>query len=135
MSNNNRNKFYVTMKGMADNEPPEEEFEDAVILELARLLEEDEAQMTTVVEKRVKEVKLAAGILRQIVDGSRLWIDCRVHDPFPSIGCVSIIGEDITIENMVMFRRVVALASNMDIYVDVNGTIHIDFTFHGLMRR
>ncbi len=130
-------KKEIQRKEQRDPDWVREELEEDLgwLDELAALIEKDEARMVFVNETREKELKSAEEILRQVVQGKEVEINESLHDPLPSMGCVSVIGREIVIEDTERFLEAAGLASNLDIFPRADGSLEMDFTFHGLMMK
>lgn len=62
-------------------------------------------------------------------------ITYKLNEPFRSMGSVSITGKNITFAKPELFASISKVASNVDIYPKTDGSIRVDFTFHGLTQQ
>ncbi len=62
-------------------------------------------------------------------------ISYSLHDPYTSMGVISAEAAEFTFEQMTMLQRILADASNVEIYPLVNGNIRMNITFHGITKR
>lgn len=81
---------------------------------------------------RAKELTDSYKIIKRMLRGSGAKVTHKMHTPYKSTGCISVIGKDFEFSNTKWFVAVSQVASNIDIYPKVDGSIQIDFTFHGL---
>ena len=51
------------------------------------------------------------------------------------MGYISVVGNDITFMRPDVLATAAAVSSNVDIYPKTNGTVQMDFTFHGIAKR
>lgn len=71
-------------------------------------------------------------ILKYLTKGTKAKVTYELNKPYKSMGCVSIVGKEIMFDNQEWFVTAVKLASNFDVYPKTDGTVQMDFTFHGL---
>ncbi len=113
----------------------EDEELDEFILKLGQIILEDEYQPHEDVSERIELVKKCYEGLKYAVAGKDIKLTYGIHDPFPSCGYISIIGEDIVVVNPNLFAGICFLADNFNIYSRIDGKIQMDFGFHGLTRK
>lgn len=70
--------------------------------------------------------------LKYVLRGRPVQISHKLHEPFKSMGSISVEGADISFCNTHMFVKVAQLASNVEVYPLANGAVRLTFTFHGL---
>ncbi len=107
---------------------------DALIMEIARMLELADSGTTVVNVEQAKKVKVMYEIMRNIVKGVGVKVTYVVNEPSPDMGCVKIDGKKVVITNPAMFSAVANYASNFEIYPMLDGSVHMGFTFHGLTK-
>lgn len=71
-------------------------------------------------------------ILKYLTKGSGAKVTYELHEPFKSMGSVTICGKDITFPKPEWFMKAVELAANFEVYPKTDGTVEMNFTFHGL---
>ncbi len=62
-------------------------------------------------------------------------ISYSLHEPYTSMGVISAEAAEFTFEQMAMLQRMLADASNVEIYPLVNGNIRMNITFHEIAKR
>jgi hypothetical protein len=62
-------------------------------------------------------------------------ISCMLHEPYISMGVISVETAEIKVDNLRALQRVLRNASNMEIYPLVNGNLKMNITFHGITKR
>lgn len=116
----------------------DEEFEqiDAVISAMAEQLEEDEEGTSFLNLDTQKLIMASFKKLKENVfhGNSDVQVSYELHQPFQSMGYISIIGKVISIYNPKVFAAISSLASNVEVYPKTNGTIQINLTYHGLTK-
>lgn len=70
--------------------------------------------------------------LKYVLKSQPVQISHKLHEPFKSMGSISVEGTDISFCNTHMFVKIAQLASNVEVYPLTNGTVRLTFTFHGL---
>lgn len=102
---------------------------------IADLVRKSEAGTSITNPRQVLRVRDAYNLLKKSVKGENVEIVCELNKPYVSMGAVTILGKEILIEDPVAFARAGALASNFEVYPKVDGTVQMNFTFHGLTRK
>lgn len=120
----------LEFKGKSDEDKELDDF----ILALGKTVQVSESKPAVVNIENVKNIVKAYDIVKQLTKGANVKVEYHINEPVRSMGYVSIIGKNIPINNVDLFMRVTKLASNFNVYVKTNGTIEMDFTFHGLVK-
>lgn len=102
---------------------------------IANAVSEDEAAASVVVPERVRQVEGAYKTMLLIIKGKNVDITYELNSPYKSMGSVSITGNEIIVANTELFVKVAEMASNLEVYPKVNGTVQMNFTFHNLTRK
>lgn len=110
-------------------------FDDSFIKDLADNVAKDENGFSILNLRRVKELEYTYNVLKSIVKGNRVQLAYEMNAPYTSMGYISIIGKGINITEPELFTKAAQLASNVEMYPKVDGTVQINFTFHGLTRK
>lgn len=108
---------------------------DRFISGLARSIEENEKDKVIVDENRLNDVMYSKSVLEQIVSGKKVKVTSKVHEPFNSVGSVSVVGEEVVVTDSEAFNKIAEVASNVEVYPKTNGTVVVTFTFHGLTKK
>ena len=111
-----------------------EDYLDEDILRLAQMIEEEESRPALVNPIRISEVFTAYRLLNSALEGEKVMVTYKLHEPWKSAGSVSIIGEDLVILNTEAFARATRLASNLEAYSRTDGSICVTLTFYGLTK-
>ena len=120
----------LEFKGKSDEDKELDDF----ILALGKTVPVSESKPAVVNIENGKNIVKAYDIVKQLTKGANVKVEYHINEPVRSMGYVSIIGKNIPINNVDLFMRVTKLASNFNVYVKTNGTIEMDFTFHGLVK-
>lgn len=75
-----------------------------------------------------------SGALKRLVRGTSAKVTYQLHEPFQSMGSVSVTGKNIDMKKVVWFVRSAELASKSVVYPKTDGTVCMTFPFHGLTR-
>lgn len=105
---------------------------DALMLSMAEEIEQDESRTSIINPYRMKELAFTYKSMKYITHGSKAKVTYKLHEPYQSMGSVSVTGKNIVFSNMSWFVRAVEMASNFEVYPKTNGDICMTFTFHGL---
>lgn len=116
------------------DELSQEEFDkiDAIIFGLAEEAEKNDEQTSFLNIGAQKLMMASFRKLKEIVYGNNVKISRVFHEPYKSMGYISIVGNDIVVKDSAIFAAVLKLASNIEIYPKTDGTVQINLTYHGL---
>ena len=120
----------LEFRGKSDEDKELDDF----ILALGKTVQVSESKPAVINIENVKNIVKAYDIVKQLTKGANVKVEYHINEPVRSMGYVSIIGKNIPINNVDLFMQVTKLASNFNVYVKTNGTIEMDFTFHGLVK-
>ena len=62
-------------------------------------------------------------------------VTCSLHEPYTSMGVISVEAAEFTFEQMAKLHQILEHASNVEIYPLVNGNLRMNITFHGITKR
>jgi len=105
---------------------------DAILLALGDEIEADESRTSVLNPVRMRELLYTYKAVKLLVRGSSAKVTYKLHQPFQSMGSVSITGKEILMRNPVNFIRAAKFASNVEAYPKTDGTVCMTFTFHNL---
>lgn len=105
---------------------------DAILLALGEQIEADESRTSVLNPIRMRELLYTYKAVKLLVRGSSAKVTYKLHQPFQSMGSVSVTGKEILMRNPVNFIRAAKFASNVEAYPKTDGTVCMTFTFHGL---
>ena len=101
---------------------------------IAKLIEEDQHGVYVPVESRIDLVNNVYEVVKTIfkqVDSTTLTF----NKPFKGMGVISVEGRTLECLAPDYFVKVSKLASNINIYPKVDGTVHMDFCFYGVEKK
>lgn len=82
-------------------------------------------------DDRVEMVVDTYTIARRMFARANAIVTYKLHEPFRSMGTVTILGTNLEVSRLVnVFRR----ADNIDVFPRTNGTVQVNITFHGLTK-
>ena len=112
----------------------DEEIEEMFDNIMSVINEQNEGVSTTLVTKpdRVQDVLYTYKVLKYLTKGTNAKVTYELHKPYVSMGNVSVCGNNLAFTKTKWFIVAVKLASNFNVYPKTNGTVQMDFTFHGL---
>lgn len=113
-----------------DLEQSMDDFIEAISQEL-----EDEEWNTTVLDiQKSKQIQFAYSVLKYLTRGSDAVVSHKLHEPFKTMGSVSVEGKSIEFYQPEWFARVAEFASNTEVYPLAKNRVRLTFTFHGLTK-
>jgi hypothetical protein len=115
----------------------EEEANDmlnCIIEEIGKEAEKEDNQDAIVIPAKVKAVLYTYKALKYLTRGTGAKVTYKLNEPYKSMGSVSVVGKELSFCDSKGFVAAAKLASNLDVYPKTDGTMQIDFTFHGLTK-
>lgn len=111
-----------------------EEQDYAIIEAIGAAIEAEEAEPQVLNVQRMLQFVSALRQLKAIAWGS--WkVTYALHEPYTSMGVISIEAAEFTFENLQALQRVLVNASNVEIYPLLNDNLKMSITFHGITKR
>lgn len=117
---------------MSDEEV-EEMLENIVDMVADQIAEED-SQPSITCPQRMRQILYTYKLLKYLTKGTKAKVSCELHTPYRSMGSVSVIGSDLQFKNTDWFVKAIEFASNFEVYPKIDGTVQMNFTFHGLTK-
>lgn len=116
------------------NDEDVEEMIDNIISTVGESIVNDEQRTSIINPIKLQQIQFAYKTLRYMIRGSGAKVTYKLHEPFNSVGYVSIAGKMINIKRPEWFVKVAEYASNFEVYPKTDGTIQANFTFLGLTK-
>ena len=116
----------------------DEEAEAAInetIEEVAEAIQAEEQGIVFTNPRKMKDLMVVYKLMKYITSGKRLKITYEINKPYKTMAFVSIVGKDLKFSHPQWFVMATKIASNVDIFPRVDGTVQIDFTFNGFANR
>ena len=105
------------------------------IEEVAEAIQAEEQGIIFTNPRKMKDLMVVYKLMKYITSGKRLKITYEINKPYKTMAFVSIIGKDLKFSHPQWFVMATKIASNVDIFPRVDGTVQIDFTFNGFANR
>lgn len=109
-----------------------EEAMDALVITAASRIEQDESRTSVINPYRMQQLLYTYKVMKYLMKGTKTKVTYKLHEPYHSMGSVSVTGKDIDFRKMSWFLRAAELASNFEVYPKTDGTVCMTFTFHNL---
>lgn len=116
----------------------DEEAEAAInetIEEVAQAIQTEEQGIIFTNPRKMRDLVVVYKLMKYITSGKRLKITYEINKPYKTMAFVSIVGKDLKFSHPQWFVMATKIASNVDIFPRVDGTVQIDFTFNGFANR
>ena len=126
------NAFDFENEFMSDEEV--EEMIDALVTTIGEELVKEDARAAIVNPYRLQQISYTYKVLKYLTKGTGAKVSYALHTPFKSMGYVSVVGRDLLFRKPEWFMKAVSLASNFEVYPKTDGTVQMNFTFHGLTK-
>lgn len=111
-----------------------EEMLDNLITTIGDEAAADNSKTAIINPIRVKQILYTYKVMKYLTKGTKATVKYALHQPFRSVGYVSVTGTNLVFKNAEWFVKAVELASNFEVFPKTNGTIEMNFTFHGITR-
>lgn len=111
-----------------------EEMLNNLVAIVGRQVRTDDNKNMAVNQYRVQHVLYTYKMLKYITRGTKARVEYKLHEPYKSMGYVSITGANLLFNKSDWFIKAVKLASNFEVYPKTDGTVQMNFTFHGLTK-
>ncbi len=110
-----------------------EEMIDFLAVSLGEQIEAGHAKTSIINIRQIQKVSYVYKVMKYLTKGqSGVKVERALHAPYHSIGYVSVVGKHLTFRKPEWFMRAVEFSNNFEIYPKTNGTVQMNFTFHGL---
>lgn len=101
---------------------------DELLKSIGKIIVEQESLQMVDNETRIELVNKCFSSLKKIISGAKITM--HLHEPFNSMGYISIIGENYSINNPTLFASICKSASNIEVYPQTDGKVVINISFH-----
>lgn len=107
---------------------------DSIVASIGESVMEEEEKPAVLDPLKIQMMQFSYGVLKYLTGGTTAKLSYMLHEPFQSMGSVSVEGNKLTFSNTEWFARACEFASNTEVYPLTNGNVRITLTFHGLVR-
>lgn len=112
-----------------------EQMLDSLVTTVAEEASADDSKTAIINPYKIQQVLYTYKVLKYLVKGIKgAKVDYELHEPYRSMGSVSVVGKDLIFRKPEWFMKAVELANNFEVYPKTNGTVQMNFTFHGLTK-
>lgn len=109
-----------------------EEATDSLMISVANDIAQDESRTSIINPYRMQQLLYTYKVMKYLMKGTSAKVTYKLHEPYQSMGSVSVTGKDIEFKKVSWFIRAAELASNYEVYPKTDGTVCMTFTFHGI---
>lgn len=109
-----------------------EEAMDSLVISVANDIAQDESRTSIINPYRMQQLLYTYKVMKYLMKGTSAKVTYKLHEPYQSMGSVSVTGKDIEFKKVPWFIRAAELASNYEVYPKTDGTVCMTFTFHGI---
>lgn len=107
---------------------------DNVVVTVGKAIVADESKPAIIDPIKVQQMQFAYGVLKYLTKDTDAKLSYALHEPFKSMGSISVEGKNLAFTNAEWFSRAAEFASNTEVYPLTNGKVRMTLTFHGLVR-
>ena len=109
-----------------------EEAMDSLVISVANDIAQDESRTSIINPYRMQQLLYTYKVMKYLMKGTSAKVTYKLHEPYQSMGSVSVTGKDIEFKKVSWFIRAAELASNYEVYPKTDGAVCMTFTFHGI---
>ena len=109
-----------------------EEATDSLMISIANDIAQDESRTSIINPHRMQQLLYTYKVMKYLMKGTSAKVTYKLHEPYQSMGSVSVTGKDIEFKKVSWFLRAAELASNYEVYPKTDGTVCMTFTFHSI---
>lgn len=118
-------------EGFKSPEEAEEALKDLASA-LNELIMKDESRTSVLDPIRMDQVMFCYSALQFLTRDMDVKLSYKLHEPYQSMGSISIEGNNMEFKDAKWFTRVAEFANSMEVYPLAKQAVRITFTFHGL---
>lgn len=96
------------------------------------MLAEEESKTTIINPLRLAHIKFTYSVMKYLTRGADVEVTYKLHEPFKTMGSVSVEGKVLEFTSSKWFARAAEFASNTEVYPLAKNRVRLTFTFHGL---
>ena len=100
-----------------------------------RAIQQDEAGVHIEDPVRKNQLKTCAAEMKRIFGKTAERIEVTPHTEFPSCGEIFVYTREFSVDDPAAFVKAAELASNYEIYAQLDGTIVLAFAFYGMTKK
>jgi len=108
---------------------------DELIDSIGEWILEDDMRPGILNPLRVQQMRFSYSVLERLSKGSEMRVAYTMHEPFTSIGSITVEGDHLAFADCKWLGRAMEFASNIEVYSLANGGVRLVLTFHGLVNR
>ena len=108
---------------------------DDLMKKVMQAIMEDESGLSIEDPRRMAEFETCYKVLRSVLRGKSIKMTAVPHDDFPSVGTITVTAKSMSVVDTDLFARACALASNYEMYTQLDGTVVFNLTFYGMTRK
>lgn len=109
-----------------------EETIDSIVAAVGERIAADESRTSIINLIKLKQIGFTYKVLKYMTAGSKAKVTYKLNEPYTSVGFVSVVGKDISFNHPEWLLKIAEYASNIEAYPRTDGTVQMNFTFHGL---
>jgi len=95
-------------------------------------IRDEESKTAVLNQNRFRAFRFAYGVVEKILLSSGMRLSYKLHEPFKSMGSISIEGKTLSFAQTEWFSRAAEFADVTDICPLANGDVRLTFTFHNM---
>lgn len=98
----------------------------------SKSLEKDDSRLAIINPVKLQQIQFAYAVLKYITEGKDVQVSYKLHEPFKTMGSVTVEGKILAFDTPEWFSRIAEFASSTEVYPLAKNKVRMTFTFHGL---
>lgn len=110
-----------------------EQMLDSIVTSIGDVASDDNSRTSVVNVYKMQQVLYVYKVMKYLAKEQKgVKVDYKLHTPYNSMGYVSVAGKKLVFRKPEWFMKAVELSNNFEVYPKTNGSVQMNFTFHGL---
>lgn len=118
------------LEGLLD--PMDDDALEALLDGVGEAIEADEALTSMINMGRISALAAVFKLMKENAAGRGVKVSYQLHEPFQSMGSVSVSGKQIKFRSPGCLAVAANKADNFELYPKTDGSVQMTFTFHSL---
>lgn len=86
--------------------------------------------------ERISQVLYVYEVMKLLTSGMKgKKVTYKLNKPFKGMGCVGVTCKKLDFTDSEAFKEAIKLSNNFEVYPKVDGTLQMNFTFYGMLKK
>lgn len=127
----NKEEFGFDTEFLSDEEV--ESMLNSIVSTVGEIANTDNEKTSIVNPYKIEHVMYTYKVMKYLTRHLKgIGVSYELYKPYNSMGSVSVVGKNLEFNRPDWFMKAVELSNNFEVYARTDGTVQMNFTFHGL---